>query len=206
MTPGSWISIDGVEGAGKTTLANAIAESKPDLVRVAEFSDGPLGRFLAEAVKKSPHHISASPGGQSLVFVGEFWERCDTNILPKVAEGLTVIQDRGYLSKFAYQYAVMEPTLGVGSAAFLEALFAYVPRPNLTVRLTAPIETIESRLTARGEGCDDQRLGFIRHADTVFRDPPIDLGDSLLFDTSRISPEGMTKEVQAYIASLVESQ
>jgi dTMP kinase len=186
---GVWISIDGVEGSGKTTLANAFTLRQTDAVLVAEFSQGPLGRFLADAVKVSPHHISMSPGGQSLVFLGEFWERCDVEIVPRVAEGHIVVHDRGYLSKFAYQYAVMEPPLGSGAMALLKAVFDHLPRPALTIRLTAPMETIAERLVLRDGQCMPDRLEFIHRADEVIREPPIDLGESPLFDTSAVTSE-----------------
>ncbi len=201
MTGGMWISIDGVEAAGKTTLADALARRMTDVARVAEFSQGPVGRFLADAVKASPHYISGSPGGQSLVFLGEFWERCDLEVVPQVAQGHTVIHDRGYLSKFAYQHAVMGPTLGEAAWTVLLGVFAALPRPDLTVRLTAPIATIEQRLLTLDGSCDGDRLDFIRRADLIFRQPPIEIGDSLLFDTSTTEADVIAERVASHVAT-----
>jgi len=42
----TWISIDGVEAAGKTTLVNVLRERFEDVLVVDEFGDDPVGRFL----------------------------------------------------------------------------------------------------------------------------------------------------------------
>lgn len=133
------------------------------------------------------------------MFLGEFWQRCDVEVAAYIDAGKVVIHDRGYLSKFAYQYAVLEPALGDGALALLSAIFTHLPKPDLSVRLTAPIETIESRLIVRDGRCEERRLNFIRRADAVFRKPPIELGDTLLLDSSVETPEALADRVVDYL-------
>lgn len=164
VRPGIWLSIDGVEGAGKTTLAAILRERAPDALLVAEFSDDPVGQLLQAAVQKNPHHISPSAMGQSLLFLAEFRTRFDTAIEPAIEGGALVLHDRGYLSKYGYQHAVMEPSMGADATALLDAIFSHLPPPDLTVMLTAPIATIRARLLGRDGECDDRRLDFIERA------------------------------------------
>ena len=172
---GRWICIDGVEGAGKTTLTTALAPLLGATV-VAEFSEAPFGQALRAAVRADPHYISASRVAESLVFVGDFVELHETRVAPAVAAGAIVVHDRGYLSKYAYQHAVLASALGaVRAAALLDDLLALLPRPDLTLYLTAPLDVIARRLQRDGSATPE-RLGFIQAAeaaaiDRLVRDP-----------------------------------
>lgn len=167
---GRWICIDGVEGAGKTTLTKALAPVLSAEV-VAEFSDTPFGRALRDAVRVDPHYISASRTAQSLVFLGDFIELHEARVAPAVAVGAIVLHDRGYLSKYAYQHTVLVEDLGaVQAAALLDQLLALLPTPDLTLYLTAPIDVIERRLRDRDGRANAQRLAFIEAADVAARD------------------------------------
>lgn len=175
---GRWICLDGVEAAGKTTVATAIAP-RLDATVVAEFSDAPFGRALAQAVRTAPHYISASPAGQSLVFLGDFFELHATRVVPVTCRGATVVHDRGYLSKYAYQYTVLAETLGRGrAAALLDHVLGLLPVPDLTVHLVAPLDVIARRLESRDRNASPQRLEFVERAakaaaDRLRRDPPL---------------------------------
>jgi dTMP kinase len=166
-SPGRWICIDGTEGAGKTTLAKAL-EEEVEAVMVAEFSRAPFGRALRQAVSLSPHFISASPLGQSLVFLGDFVELFEDEIAPELAACRTVITDRGWLTKLAYQQVVLERSLEPGAAhELLTSILVQIPKPELTILLAAPSEVIRGRLIGRDGHCDENRLAFIERAARV---------------------------------------
>src|SRR4051812_28211203 len=104
---GFWICVDGVEGAGKTTLVGALA-SRLGATVGPEFSHTLTGRALREAVTTTPHVINLSRFGQSLAFIGDFHETYETYVRPGIDAGQIVISDRGWLSKYAYQAQVLE--------------------------------------------------------------------------------------------------
>jgi dTMP kinase len=167
IAPGRWICIDGTEGAGKTTLARAL-EEETGAEMVAEFSRAPFGRALREAVSASPHFISASPLGQSLVFLGDFVELFEDEIAPELAAGRTVITDRGFLSKLAYQQVVLERSMEAGAAReLLVSILGLIPEPELTILLSAPSEVIRERLIERDGECGAERIAFIERAAQV---------------------------------------
>ncbi|HEY0687605.1 MAG TPA: hypothetical protein VGD71_01085 [Kribbella sp.] len=158
---GSWICVDGVEGTGKTTIAEGLARTLP--VELApEFSAAPFGGALRDAVKSTPHYISSSPLGQSLVFLGDFLEVHASSVAPRLRVGVSVVSDRGYLSKYAYQHVVLSPTLGVTrTRRLLDEVFTHLPPPTLTIRLTAPMQSVRARLVRRDGSCDRAREEFI---------------------------------------------
>ena len=159
-----WVCVDGTEGAGKTTVTTGLLAAL-SAVGINEFSDTRFGEALRNAVQASPHFISSSPIGQSLVFLGDFMELYESKVEPALQRGETVITDRGWLSKYAYQSAVLQTVMTPERAAgLLDVIMAYIPRPDLTVLLTAPAPAIRARLIKRDGDCSDDRLAFIRRA------------------------------------------
>jgi thymidylate kinase len=131
-----------------------------------EFSDAGFGMALREAVKTAPHFISSSATGQSLVFLGDFYELYATKILPHLAAGTSVVTDRVYLSKYAYQQVVMATELGADAAqSLVAAVMAFLPRPALTIYLRCEPEVLTRRLLDRDGHCDEKRRAFIAEAD-----------------------------------------
>jgi dTMP kinase len=162
-----WICIDGTEGSGKTTLANALSGQVAS-VSINEFSEACFGQALRKAVEQTPHFISESALGQSLVFLGDFIELFDSRIKPALEAGQVVITDRGWLSKYAYQRTVLERTMTAGQADnLLTHVLSFVPKPDLTILLTAPAERIRERLLGRDGHCSEDRLEFIKKATAV---------------------------------------
>ena len=161
---GAWICVDGVEGTGKTTIAKHLARTLP--VELApEFSDAAFGHALRAAVTDHPHFISSSLLGQSLAFLGDFFEVHASSVTPRLNAGISVVSDRGYLSKYAYQEVVLSRTIGVTSARrLLDAIFTHLPSPALTIHLTASEEHVRERLLSRDGHCDSARMDFIRQA------------------------------------------
>lgn len=158
---GVWICVDGVEGTGKTTIAEHLARTLP--VELApEFSSAPFGAALRAAVMSNPHYISSSPLGQSLIFLGDFLEVHASNVAPALNTGISVVSDRGYLSKYAYQEIVLTRQLGVGQVRrLLDDVFEHLQPPALTIYLTAPGHRVRERLLNRDGHCDRAREEFI---------------------------------------------
>ncbi len=180
-------------------MVEALRARIPDAVVVNEFTDDPVGRFLREIVKEHPHVFSESRVGQSLVFLGEFWQRYDLVIRPALEAGATVLSDRGYLSKYVYQQVVMEPAIGPATLPLLSAVMEPMPGPDISVVLTAPTEVLQTRLLARGEACDAERIGFIVAADELFGKADLSAGMILSFDTNVRSPGDIAESVLASI-------
>ncbi len=165
-----------MEGTGKTTVAARLAREL-DADQAPEFSAAVFGRALCSVVATTPHHISTSPVGQSLVFLGDFFEVHATAVAPRLRQGRTVVSDRGYLSKYTYQEVVLAAEIGADAArALLGPVFACLPPPDLTVRLVAPTPCLRERLLRRDGHCDPAREGFIdravRAADEFLRRTP----------------------------------
>jgi len=167
--PGLWVSLDGVEGTGKSTLGQLLHDTEGIRV-VPEFSGSAVGSALRELVVSSPHYVSSSEIGQSLSFLGDFFELVETFVIPARAAGLTVVSDRGWLSKYAYQLVVLEGGLGTARATtLLDSVLSLMPTPDVTIYLTASRPELFRRLSARDGSCSPERLAFMERADAVSR-------------------------------------
>jgi thymidylate kinase len=159
---GFWLSIDGAEGVGKTTICRLLQSALPNAVLIGEFSSTDFGQLLSRKVTEQPHVFAESVLGQSCFFIGDFFMQHETAILPSLNKGKVVLSDRGYLSKFVYQLALMSDHYSHCEAeAGLLALFRLIRPPDMTIILTAGVEQIAKRLEQRDGSCDASRLKFI---------------------------------------------
>ena len=151
--PGQFITIEGVNGCGKSTLINDIKEfikGKPyedKFVFTREFTDTPLGNIVREQME----HLSGLPYAH-LVFADRY-KHLEDVIIPALREGKVVICDRYALSSFCYQYKD-----GVSMEKLME-LSSDIIIPDFTICLNTTLDTIAARRRKRREdiGIEDDR-------------------------------------------------
>ena len=166
-----WVSVDGVECAGKTSLCERLKAAVQESHLLPEFSSSPVGLYLQDSVESSPHFISTSMVGQSLVFLADYAEIGQSAIVLDDPNIKVVFQDRGLLSKLVYQLVVLRESMGEQRARkLLSAVMDELPHPDVTVLLDAPMSVIESRLNlARPGWLTRERRVFIEEAAGTFR-------------------------------------
>lgn len=171
-TPGRFITLEGGEGTGKSTLQAALkdrlAEQGVNIVLTRE----PGGTSRAEAIRalvlNPPGGKAFSPLAEALLMNAARSDHLDGLIRPALAAGKWVICDRFMDSTRVYQ--------GVSGDLTPETLLAFerhvvaATRPDLTLILDAPVNVAHARRTARMGAQDvfEQRdLAFhqsVRHA------------------------------------------
>lgn len=146
---GKFITLEGVDGAGKSThipyLAKLIRRRGVEVVLTREPGGTPLGERLREILL----HEDMSPETETLIMFAARREHIERVILPSLARGAWVISDRFTDASFAYQYG------GRGvSPAKIEALERWVQgelQPDLTLLFDVPVEVSSKRLTGTRE-------------------------------------------------------
>ena len=148
--PGFLLVIEGIDGAGKSTLgrqlaAHARAHGLTTVVS-REPTDGPHGTALRQ---------SAKTGRLSLVeeldlFLQDRAEHVATLIQPALARGEIVILDRYYISTAAYQGA-----RGADPAEIIARNEVFAPRPDLVLLLDIDPLGGTGRILHRGDQPDD---------------------------------------------------
>lgn len=166
-----WVSVDGVECAGKTSLCGGLKSAVEESQLLPEFSQTPVGLYLRHSVESSPHFISRSLVGQSLLFLADYAEIAQSTVGLGDVGIRIVFQDRGFLSKLVYQLLVLREAVGDERARRLvSAIMDELPQPDVTVLLDASMPVIESRLQlARPGWLTVERRLFVERAAASFR-------------------------------------
>lgn len=173
---GRFITLEGGEGAGKSTLAKALAGRLAACGRQVTLTREPGGSQKAEAIRAailSGQIKSAGPFAEALMFYAARADHLDRLILPALKRDEWVICDRFSDSTRAYQ-GVMGRIDGA-SLRSLERIVVAQARPDLTLMLDLPPETGLARADARrGTEAKDrfegEALGFHRRLRQAFLD------------------------------------
>lgn len=100
----SYLAIEGVDGAGKSTVAAAVAErlraNGREVVLVREPGGTPLGEEIRQILLHGEH---MSPWTEALLFAAQRAQLAATIVAPALAAGADVVSDRSYYSSLAYQ-------------------------------------------------------------------------------------------------------
>jgi dTMP kinase len=168
-----FISFEGTEGVGKTTLiqglATALREQGVELVLTREPGGTPLAERIRELLLVNDDEPVDRHCELLLLFAARAQHLAEV-IQPALAAGKWVLCDRFIDASFAYQCGGR----GLAHTQVQSLVDQFVPiLPNLTFWLDAPIELGMARATARGalDRFEQERMAFFErvHAEYVTR-------------------------------------
>lgn len=146
---GVFLVFEGSDGAGKSSqlarLAARLEAAGRTVARLVEPTHGPLGSEIRRRASGQGEPLSAQD--ELDLFVADRRENVRDNVLPALARGEVVVQDRYFYSTAAYQSARDE--LGLSPSDVL-ALHAWAPRPDAVLLLDLPVEEGLARVRRRG--------------------------------------------------------
>jgi dTMP kinase len=151
---GRLITIEGLDGSGKTTLADgleaALRERDLPVMRLRE----PGGVVLSERIRDlvADPDLSPHPRTEALLFAAARAQLCAEVLLPALEEGRWVLLDRFVDSSLAYQGGGRR--LGLDVVARMNELATTGCRPDRTLLLRVSRASGRRRLAARGEAQD----------------------------------------------------
>ncbi len=151
---GTLITIEGLDGTGKSTLAAGLAEALAGRGVEAEVMREPGGVQLAERLReivKDPA-LDVDPRAEALIYAAARAQLVAERLGPLLAQGRWVILDRFVDSSLAYQGAGRG--LGIENVAAINELATDGIRPDRTLYLWLDPQLRAGRLDGRGEGAD----------------------------------------------------
>ncbi len=152
---GRFITIEGIEGVGKSTNVDFIARYFRERGETVVVTREPGGTELAEAIRRlildTPREGLSDTGELLLMFAARA-EHLHSLIRPALARGDTVICDRFTDATFAYQGSGRG--MDWGRIETLQTLVQGDLRPDLTVLLDADTAVSAQRVAGRGEAKD----------------------------------------------------
>jgi dTMP kinase len=157
---GRLITIEGLDGAGKTTLVDALgAEIARHAVTVSllrEPGGVPLAERIRELLRDSSGPGAPSARAEALLYAAARAQLADTKLEPLLAEGTWVLLDRFVDSSLAYQGGGRE--LGVESVRELNRFATGGLIPDRTLYLRLAPDTGRRRQEAREQAPDRMEL------------------------------------------------
>jgi dTMP kinase len=160
VAKGRLITLEGGEGAGKSTQARMLADALSGLglpvLRTREPGGAPGAEFLREVLLSG--RIDWNPVSETMLHVAARMEHVAKTIRPAIDAGTWVVCDRFHDSTIAYQGYGLGVDLGM-----IETLGAMVGIvPDLTIVLDVPRDVAITRLRQRG--AEDDRYERLNEA------------------------------------------
>jgi dTMP kinase len=153
---GRFITLEGGEGAGKSTQAKRLSTRLREQNVRTLLTREPGGTPRAEAIREvllSGKAKSLGPLGEALLFYVARDSHLELTIRPALARGDWVICDRFHDSTRAYQGAA--GGVSVGTIDALERIVVGATQPDLTLILDLPAEEGLKRAAARAESAGE---------------------------------------------------
>ena len=151
MTLGKFITVEGVEGVGKSTNIQFIAEALQAAGKTVVLTREPGGTPLAEDMRNlllAPREEKVSEHAELLLMFAARAQHISEVILPALYRGDWVLCDRFTEATYAYQGGGR--AMGFETIAQLEQLVQGDLRPDCTFLLDAPVEVGMARAKKRG--------------------------------------------------------
>ena len=146
------VTIEGLDGAGKTTLAAGLAERLPEAVLLREPGGVAASERVRELVKDPALRVGAR--AEALLYAAARAQLVEERLAPELEAGRLVLLDRFVDSSLAYQGAGRE--LGIEAVRAINEFATGGLQPALTLLLR--IDPAEGRARQAGRGEDADRL------------------------------------------------
>jgi dTMP kinase len=160
MSKGFFINFEGIDGTGKTTQLNLLADKLKaagheilmtklpgDTVTIGG-KEVQLGSNIGHQVRQmlffKPNSHNLAPGVADMLLLADFIQATEEVIKPALAAGKVVLCDRYADSQFAY--SIQKTTPAWANDMFYER---YTTIPNLTILLTGDAHFLSSRTKSR---------------------------------------------------------
>lgn len=168
---GKFITVEGIEGVGKTTQLNTIeallVASSKSVVRTREPGGTPLAEEIRELFLR-PREAKVPADCETLLMFAARSEHLQSKVLPALATGDWVLSDRFTDATFAYQ--------GGGRGSPLERIAELEQwvqgnfRPDFTLLLDAPADVALQRALARSapDRMESEALPFFERARDIY--------------------------------------
>jgi dTMP kinase len=196
------ITLEGIDGSGKTTVWEALQDRYPDAV----FTREPTESWYGDAVYRSLADEDADPLAELFLYTADHAAHLSETIRPALAEGTLVVSDRYSDSRFAYQAATLEASDAIDvdrPMEYIQGIHAAFSRPpDATIYLDLDPTTAAARAGRTDKFERDGYLATVRsnYERLVDAEP----GRFVRVDASQ-PPEVVVERVESAVAALVES-
>ncbi|MFA9518205.1 dTMP kinase [Halopenitus sp. H-Gu1] len=136
------VTLEGLDGSGKTTVWEALQPSYPDAV----FTREPTDSWYGDAVYRSIGDDDADPIAELFLYTADHANHLSETIEPALDDGRLVVSDRYSDSRYAYQGATLRETRIDRPMEYVRSIHEPFTRvPDLTIYLDLDAERAAAR-------------------------------------------------------------
>jgi dTMP kinase len=205
MERGKFITIDGVEGAGKSTQIDFIRDYLSSKGINVILTREPGGTELGEKIRElllSPETKSMHSETELLLMFAARNEHIHRKIMPALAQGDWVLSDRFTDASYAYQGGGRG--LDINRIAQLEQWVLQDFTPDMTLLLDVPVELGMSRIESRGkkDRIELEAMDFFNRVRESYIDRSKQFPDRIKLIDSSQTVEYTTQQIKAILDSI----
>ncbi|MDP2827788.1 MAG: dTMP kinase [Sulfuricellaceae bacterium] len=205
MTKGKFITLEGIDGAGKSShhawLAEALARRGQEVVLTREPGGTPLGETLRGLLLKHEMHLET----EALLMFAARREHLAKVIVPALEAGKWVVSDRFTDASFAYQGGGRG--ISVERLTILEDWVQQGLQPDLTLLFDVPLEVARQRLNASVEldRFEQEKQDFFQRVRDAYLDRAARFSARIRVVDSTLSLEEIRAGLETLISGLLGS-
>jgi dTMP kinase len=213
---GILITLEGIDGSGKTTvsriLARALADALPEarIVLTAEPTESETGRILRSRLSSVPHEsalcLRARRMEELFLFMADHADHLAGKVIPSLNSGAVVISDRYADSTAAYQGVTLKGVVRDPVQWIREIFRPWNIVPDMTILFSIDPVSALKRLRSRESMDRFERVEFLKSVDENFLHlAALEPGRFVSVDASK-SAEGVADEALSAILGCMGSQ
>ncbi|MDK2893034.1 dTMP kinase [Methanohalophilus sp.] len=155
---GKLITLEGIDGAGKTTVLDFLR--KHPVFGEAVFTREPTTNWIGMAVERAIHS-ETDPMAELFLFTADHADHVARVIRPSIMDGKNVISDRYYDSRIAYQTVTLQGILDDPAQWILNLHQGWTIEPDLTLLLDLDPAVAVSRCNSREVQTKFEKIDFL---------------------------------------------
>jgi dTMP kinase len=195
------ITLEGIDGAGKTTVWEALRAADP-VPDDAIFTREPTDSWYGEAVERSVGDDAADPLAELFLYTADHADHLSRVVRPALEDGRVVVSDRYSDSRYAYQGASLEGRVPRPMAYVRGIHEPFTRAPDATLYFDVSPETGAARAGATNKFETAEYLRAVR--DNYERLIDAEPGRFVRVDATQ-PPEVVLDRVEDVIARLLEA-
>lgn len=207
MKKGLFITVEGIEGAGKSTAIQSVTEALDKTATEHIITREPGGTPLAEDIRHlllKPRNEEVTSDTELLLMYACRSQLINTVINPALNRGVHVVSDRFNDASFAYQGGGRNISL-----EFIQLLDTWVLhdlKPELTILLDLPVEIGLQRASKRGakDRIEQETLAFFEKVRASYLQRAANDPDRFIIIDATESPQQVRGNILSAIENLIK--
>lgn len=194
------ITLEGIDGSGKTTVWEALHDTHPDAVFTREPTDD---SWYGEAVARSIADDDADPLAELFLYTADHAAHLSRTVRPALDEGKLVVSDRYSDSRYAYQGAALDGVVKRPMEYVRGVHQPWTRPPDLTIYLDADPETGAARSGATNKF---EQAGYLAAVQANYEQLVEYEPERFVRVDASESPEDVVEAVEAALEQVIEDE